>query len=117
MRFLEIFASLLAEKLMAEGTQIFVNPDEIKWPDGTISKPVDSQQKRRKKKPNSKDGLYGRLVNELGGCKKGNNPKKESENANAVIVVNADEQQSDNGNAAGGDQPKKKSWGSYTKFI
>ena len=45
MRFLEVFASVLAEKLMSEGTQIFVNPDEIKWPDGTVSKPVDSKGK------------------------------------------------------------------------
>ena len=59
MRFLEVFASVLAEKIMSEGTQIFVNPDEIKWPDGTISKPVDSKTKKKKKKPNSKDGVYG----------------------------------------------------------
>ena len=73
MRFVEVLAAMLAERLMANGTQIYINPDEIKWPDGTISKPCESKgkgQKKRKKKPNSKDGVYGRIVNEYGGRKK-----------------------------------------------
>ena len=55
MRFVEIFASMLAENLMQHGTKIYSCPDEIKWPDGTVSKPVESKGKgrRKKKNPNS----------------------------------------------------------------
>ena len=36
---LEILSALLAEELVRNGTQINLNPEEIIWPDGTISKP------------------------------------------------------------------------------
>ena len=111
MRFLEVFASVLAEKLMSEGTQIFVNPDEIKWPNGTVSKPVDSKGKRKKKKPNSKDGVYGRLVNEMGGRKKAvASTSKEPVKDDVVIVVNPGEEERPVA-GAGGDQPRKKNKG------
>ena len=59
MRFVEVLASMLAEKIMMHGTKIFVSPDEIKWPDGTVTKPYESKGlkgRRKKKNPNSKDG-------------------------------------------------------------
>ena len=39
MRTIEILSALLAEELMRNGTQFNLNPEEIIWPDGTISKP------------------------------------------------------------------------------
>ena len=116
MHFLEVLAAMLAERLMANGTQIYINPDEIKWPDGTISKPCESKaksQKRKKKNPSSKDGVYGKIVNEYGGRKKGQNPSTSSagDGQQDVVVVNAQEiaEQS-----ATEDQPKKKNRGTFT---
>ena len=103
MRFLEVFASLLAEKIMSDGAHIYVNPDEIKWPDGTISRPVDSKNKKKKKKPNSRDGVYGRVVHEYGGRKKSSaSTEKEKENSRPVVVLSEEEQ------AATAEQTKKK---------
>ena len=73
MHFVEVLAAMLAERLMANGTQIYINPDEIKWPDGTISKPCESKgkgQKKRKKNPNSKDGYTGGLSMSMVAAKK-----------------------------------------------
>ena len=38
MHTLEILLALLAEELIRNGTQINLDPEEIIWPDGTISK-------------------------------------------------------------------------------
>ena len=77
MHFIEVSAAMLAERLIAHCTQTYITPDEIKWPDSTICKPCDSQGKgqrmRKKKKHNSKDGVYGRRVNEYSGRKKSPN--------------------------------------------
>ena len=111
MRFLEVFASVLAEKLMADGTQIYVNPDEIKWPDGTVSRPVDSKGKKKsKKKPNSRDGVYGRVVHEYGGRRKSASASTstDKENPKQVVVLNEEEQL-----AASADQAKKKNRGTF----
>ena len=110
MRFLEVFASLLAEKIMGDGAHIYVNPDEIKWPDGTVSRPVDSKDKNKKKKPNSRDGISGRVVHEYGGRKKAS-ASIEKENARPVVVLNEEEQSA----AAAEEQTKKKSRG--TSYI
>ena len=111
MRFVEVFASLLAEKIMAEGAHIYVNPDEIKWPDGTISKPVESKGKKpRKKKPNSREGVYGRIVHEYGGRKKvpsSQNKENENDVSKAVVVLSSEEEQA----SANVDQNKKKTRG------
>ena len=112
MCFVEVLAAMLAERLMANGTQIYINPDEIKWPDGTISKPCESKgkgQKKRKKNPNSKDGVYGRIVNEYGGHKKNPSTSGAGDAQNSVMVVNAKEI-ADTYNKE--EQPKKKSRGS-----
>ena len=104
MRFVEVFASMLAEQLMAHGTKIFVSPDEIKWPDGTVTKPYESKGlkgRKKKKNPHAKDGVYGRIVHEYGGR---NKKTKSEEAANQVLVVNVD-------NEGGGDEPKKKNRG------
>ena len=42
MRTIEILSALLAEELMRNGTQINLDPEEIIWPDGTISKAPNS---------------------------------------------------------------------------
>ena len=49
MHFIEVLAAMLAERLMEHGTQIYINPDEIKWPDGTVSKHCESKGKGQKK--------------------------------------------------------------------
>ena len=71
-RFIEVFASVLAEKLMSHGTKIYFCPDEIKWPDGTLSKPCKSKGlkgQKKKKNPTGKDGVYAKIVHEYGGRK------------------------------------------------
>ena len=70
-----------------------------------------ARAKRRKKTPNSKDGVYGRIVNEYGGRKKG--PSTSTSGAgdaqNAVVVENAQEIADTSEKE---EQPKKKSRGS-----
>ena len=71
MRTLEILSALLAEELARNGTQFNLDPEEILWPDGTVSKaPANDKGPRggRKKKvnPNSKHGVFGKIVNEYG---------------------------------------------------
>ena len=108
MRFLEVFASVLAEKLMTDGTQIYVNPDEIKWPDGTVSRPIDSKgNKKKKKKPNSRDGIYGHVVHDYSGRKKTASASTSATNPGQVVVLNEDEQLA----AASAEQAKKKTRG------
>ena len=112
MRFVEVLASMLAEKIMMHGTKIFVSPDEIKWPDGTVTKPYESKGlkgRRKKKNPNSKDGVYSRIVHEYGGRKKAQN----TETANNVIVVNVDGQ----GDTGSAEEPKKKNRGTKSMLI
>ena len=50
MHFIEVLAAMLAERLMAHGTQIYINPDKIKWPDGSVSKHCESKGKGQNKK-------------------------------------------------------------------
>ena len=71
MRTLEILSAILAEDLMRNGTQINLDPEEIIWPDGTTSKAPDhgrGPRGGRKKKtiPSSKNGVFGKIVNEYG---------------------------------------------------
>ena len=70
MRTVEVLSAVLAEKLVAQGCVINLDPEEIKWPDGTLTKlPPPEKGKRRKKKPNptSKNGVFGVIVHEYGG--------------------------------------------------
>ena len=69
MQTIEILSALLAEELMRNGTQINLDPEEIIWPDGTISKaPIHEKGprggRRKKINPNSKNGIFGKVVNE-----------------------------------------------------
>ena len=71
MRTLEILSAILAEELMRNGNQINLDPEEIIWPDGTMSKAPDhggGPRGGRKKKniPSSKNGVFGKIVNEYG---------------------------------------------------
>ena len=70
MRTVEILSAVLAEKLLAQGCVINLDPEEIKWPDGTVTKlPPPEKGKRKKKKPNptSKNGVFGVIVHEYRG--------------------------------------------------
>ena len=71
MHTLEILSAILAEELMWNGTQINLDPEEIIWPDGTISKAPDHEKgprggRKRKNSPSSKNGVFGKIVNEYG---------------------------------------------------
>ena len=71
MRTIEILSALLAEELMRNGTQFNLDPEEIIWPDGTISKPPLNEKgprggRRKKNNPNSKNGIFRKVVNEYG---------------------------------------------------
>ena len=47
MRSIEILSAVLAEDTMANGTKINLDPEEIEWPDGTISKAPLNEKKGR----------------------------------------------------------------------
>ena len=84
-----------------------MSPDEIKWPDGTVTKPYESKGlkgRKKKKNPHTKDGVYGRIVHEYGGR---NKKAKNDEASNQVVVVNVDNE----GEKGAGDEPKKKNRG------
>ena len=71
MRNLEILSAILAEELMRNGTQINLDPEEIIWPDGTTAKAPDHEKglrggQKRKTSPSSKNGVFGKIVNEYG---------------------------------------------------
>ena len=68
MRCLEIFAAVLAEELMKQGTKILMDPDEIVWPDKTVTRVQTKAELRKMKKTGkqqekTKHGVLGNLVN------------------------------------------------------
>ena len=89
---LEILSALLAEELMRNGTQINLDPEEIIWPDGTVSKAPSNETgprggRRKKLNPNSKNGIFGEVVHEYG-------PKNKSTvQPQSTIVLSPQEQE------------------------
>ena len=68
MRCLEILAAVLAEELMKQGTKILMDPDEIVWPDKTVTRAPMKAELRKMKKTGkqhekTKHGVFGDLVN------------------------------------------------------
>ena len=94
MRILEILSAELAEKLMENGCKIFVDPEEIYWPDGAISRPVECEsggkRKRKKKSPTARDGVFGKIITDYGPKKKSSATEPNS-TSSAVVVVQANE--------------------------
>ena len=70
MRVVEIVSAVLAEKIMSNGCTINLEPEEILWSDGTVSKPAPPPKGRGRKKkkpdPMSKNGIYSVIVNTYG---------------------------------------------------
>ena len=67
MRCLEILAAVIAEKLMDQGTKILIDPDEIVWPDKTVTRPPSKGQLKKLKKngknqDKTKHGVFGDIV-------------------------------------------------------
>ena len=93
---IEILSAVLAEQLMSNGTKINLDPEEITWPDGTVTKPPSHEKKGkgRKKNPNSKHGMYGRIVHEYG--PKATVSKQDLSNMNQTVVINKEVGQEDN---------------------
>ena len=106
MRILEILSAELADKLMQNGCKIFVEPEEIIWPDGLISRPSEcdssGKKKRKKKSPTAKDGVFGKIITEYGPKKKVSASASTSTENNVVMVRPSDD-------AGAGDQIAKKS--------
>ena len=50
MRTIEIVSAVLAEELMSQGTVINLDPEEIQWTDGSISKPPQNDKKAKGRK-------------------------------------------------------------------
>ena len=105
MRAIEIIASVLADRLMQNGTKIFVDPEEIHWPDGTVSKPCESEtgNKKKKKKRNAtaKDGVFGKIVHEYGPRKKASaSASTSNETRSTVVVVKPQDAQDGSGDQA-----------------
>ena len=66
MRCVEITAALVAETLIELGVSIVTQPDEIHWPNGTVSKSPEPTKKRKgKKTEKNKHGIFGQLVSDL----------------------------------------------------
>ena len=65
-----------------------MDPEEITWPDGTVSKPPSHKKKGkgRKKNPNSKYGVYSLIVHEYG--PKATIGKQYLSDMNNTIVIN-----------------------------
>ena len=69
MRMIEIVSAVLAEELMTQGTVINLDPEEILWTDGSVSRPQGNEKKgkgRKKTNPTSKHGVFGKIVHEYG---------------------------------------------------
>ena len=67
MRCLEILAAVLAEELMNQGTKILMDPDEIVWPDKTVTRAptkaeLQKMKKNGKQHEKTKHGVFGDLV-------------------------------------------------------
>ena len=68
MRCLEILAAVFVKELMKQGTEILMDPDEIVWPDKTVTRPPTKAELRKMKKTGkqhekTKHGVFGDLVN------------------------------------------------------
>ena len=70
MRVVEIASAVLADKVMNNGCTINLEPEEIVWSDGTITKasPPPKGRGRKKKKPDlmSKNGIFSVIVRTYG---------------------------------------------------
>ena len=90
MRVLEIISAVLAEKIMGNGCIINLDPEEIIWSDGTVSRPPTPEKGKRKRKkpePMSKNGIYSVVVHSLG--PKSKNPTLAEQN---VVIVKPQDQ-------------------------
>ena len=85
MRILEIVSAVVAEKLMDNGTQFVIDPDQVIWPDGKITKVNTPQKKGRgrakKTPPTSKNGVFGKIVQNFGS-------KNSNATASASVLTN-----------------------------
>ena len=102
MRTIEIVSAVLAEELMSQGTVINLDPEEIQWTDGSISKPPQHDKKakgRKKTNPNSKHGVFGKIVHEYGPK---NTSKTQSGTSTVVTKKNTSESEDANSDSANG---------------
>ena len=68
MRCVEITAALIAETLIELGVSIVTQPEEIHWPNGTVSKAPEPGKKKKGGKKNekkNKHGIFGQIVSDL----------------------------------------------------
>ena len=54
MRTIEVLSAVIAEELMARNTLIHLDPEEICWPDGNVTKPPSNETKRVGERPKRK---------------------------------------------------------------
>ena len=92
MRVVEIVSAVIAERIMSNGCTINLEPEEIFWSDGTVSKaaPSPKARGRKKKKPDpmGRNGIYAVIVNTYG--PRGKGIQKSDSN---VVVQPADQPQ------------------------
>ena len=79
MRALEIISAVLAECLMQQGTVFCIDPEQITWPDKTVTSALTRNEIRKLKKQGkvsakTKHGLWGDLVHRYSDGKDGNDP-------------------------------------------
>ena len=54
MRTIEVLSAVIAEELMTRNTLIHLDPEEICWPDGNVTKPPSNETKKGRGKPKRK---------------------------------------------------------------
>ena len=68
MRSIEITAALIAETLIELGVSIITQPEEVHWPNGSVSKAPEPGKKKRggkKVEKKNKHGIFGQVVSDL----------------------------------------------------
>ena len=91
MHVIEILSATLVEDLIANKTVFHLDPEEIIWPDGTITRAPTNERKgkgkgsKKKSNPNSKFGVFGKIVHEFGLKSKGQKPEADT------VLITADE--------------------------
>ena len=118
MRTIEVLSAVIAEELMARNTLIHLDPEEICWPDGNVTKPPSNETKKgrgkaKKKNLNSKHGVYGKIVHEYGVK---STVSREQLTSN-IVLVTAQEQQEKEKEASEKENGQGRRNGNFRKYL
>ena len=119
MRTIEVLSAVIAEELMARNTLIHLDPEEICWPDGNVTKPPSNETKKgrgkaKKKNPNSKHGVFGKIVHEYGVK---STVSREQLTSNMVLVTAQEQQQEKEKEASEKENGQGRRNGNFRKYL